>query len=190
MRPARRCWNMRSPAEQEPGDVCCHAHAAQNSRFLLDAGARLCSGVRNLARVDVDLSEGATALFGANGSGKTSFLEAIHLLGTGRSFRARHAKSIIQHSHATCRVVEKSVGARDRSLLVLRKTGTPDCGPALVGKRLLKVRACSGVAHSAPRYGQHQPVDGGAGRPNGCLTAHCSTWNRVLALWRRYMSGR
>ena len=62
-------------------------------------------GVRNLTRVDVELSEGATALFGANGSGKTSFLEAIHLLGMGRSFRTRYAKSIIQHSHATCRVV-------------------------------------------------------------------------------------
>ena len=37
-------------------------------------------GVRNLTRVDVDLSEGATALFGANGSGKNSFLEAIHIL--------------------------------------------------------------------------------------------------------------
>ena len=74
-------------------------------------------GVRNLTRVDVDLSEGATALFGANGSGKTSFLEAIHLLGMGRSFRVRYAKSIIQHGHATCRVVGRTrQGARALSV--------------------------------------------------------------------------
>ena len=63
------------------------------------------------------MSEGATALFGANGSGKTSFLEAIHLLGMGRSFRTRYAKSIIQHSHATCRVVGRiRRGARSQSV--------------------------------------------------------------------------
>ena len=43
-------------------------------------------GVRNLSGVKVSLSSGATGLFGANGSGKTSFLEAIYLLGVGRSF--------------------------------------------------------------------------------------------------------
>ena len=44
-------------------------------------------GVRNLVDVQLALPAGATVLFGANGSGKTSFLEAIHLLAVGRSFR-------------------------------------------------------------------------------------------------------
>ena len=62
-------------------------------------------GVRNLAHTHVTLPAGATALFGANGSGKTSFLEAIHLLGVGRSFRTHQSKPVIQHGRAYCRVV-------------------------------------------------------------------------------------
>ena len=62
-------------------------------------------GVRNLAHTHVTLPAGATALFGANGSGKTSFLEAIHLLAVGRSFRTHQSKPVIQHSMTHCRVV-------------------------------------------------------------------------------------
>jgi DNA replication and repair protein RecF len=62
-------------------------------------------GVRNLSGVTVPLSSGATALFGANGSGKTSFLEAIYLLGVGRSFRTHQSRPIIQHGAEYCRVV-------------------------------------------------------------------------------------
>ena len=36
-------------------------------------------------------------LIGPNGSGKTSFLEAIHLLSLGRSFRTRRARAVIRH---------------------------------------------------------------------------------------------
>ena len=62
-------------------------------------------GVRNLAAAQVALPAGATVLFGANGSGKTSFLEAIHLLAVGRSFRTHQSKPVIQHGMAYCRVV-------------------------------------------------------------------------------------
>ena len=62
-------------------------------------------GVRNLSSIKVELAPGATALFGANGSGKTSFLEAVHLLGAGRSFRTHQSKPMIQHGMDQCRVV-------------------------------------------------------------------------------------
>ena len=62
-------------------------------------------GVRNLAHTQVALPAGATVLFGANGSGKTSFLEAIHLLAVGRSFRTHQSKPVIQHGMTHCRVV-------------------------------------------------------------------------------------
>ena len=62
-------------------------------------------GVRNLTQAQVTLPAGASVLFGANGSGKTSFLEAIHLLGVGRSFRTHQSKPVIQHGMAHCRVV-------------------------------------------------------------------------------------
>lgn len=70
-------------------------------------------GVRNLAHTHVTLPAGATALFGANGSGKTSLLEAIHLLGVGRSFRTHQSKPVIQHGMTHCRVVgEVQCGGR------------------------------------------------------------------------------
>ena len=65
--------------------------------------------VRNLSNVAVSLGGGATALFGANGSGKTSLLEAVHLLGVGRSFRTHQSKPVIQHDVASCRIVGRVV---------------------------------------------------------------------------------
>lgn len=53
--------------------------------------------VRNLADVRLVPSEKLNLIFGDNGSGKTSLLEAIHLLGLGRSFRSQKLNSIIQH---------------------------------------------------------------------------------------------
>ncbi|MEP5765876.1 MAG: DNA replication/repair protein RecF [Halieaceae bacterium] len=62
------------------------------------------TGVRNLqAVVSRDLAR-ANLYFGANGSGKTSMLESIHLLGMGRSFRSSQIKSVITHSNEQCTV--------------------------------------------------------------------------------------
>ncbi|WP_054772793.1 AAA family ATPase [Methylogaea oryzae] len=44
------------------------------------------SAVRNVRHADVALAPGLNVLVGANGSGKSSVLEAIHLLSQGRSF--------------------------------------------------------------------------------------------------------
>jgi len=73
--------------------------------------------VRNLASVEVGLARGATALFGPNGSGKTSFLEAVHLLGAGRSFRTHQSKPVIQHDAPSCRIVGR-VNRGDRPFAV------------------------------------------------------------------------
>ncbi|KMK52346.1 recombination protein F [[Actinobacillus] muris] len=54
---------------------------------------------RNLANVDLELSEGFNFLVGANGSGKTSLLEAIFYLGHGRSFKSHISNRIIHYDH-------------------------------------------------------------------------------------------
>lgn len=54
------------------------------------------SNLRNLEQVDIQPSARINILFGANGSGKTSLLEAINLLGLGRSFRTRRVKPLIR----------------------------------------------------------------------------------------------
>jgi len=54
-------------------------------------------GVRNISSVEFDSSARVNAFYGANGSGKSSILEAIHFLGLGRSFRCHSARSVVQH---------------------------------------------------------------------------------------------
>ena len=63
------------------------------------------TGVRNLDRVELDLGDaGVTLVIGPNGSGKTSILEALHLLAVGRSFRSGRAGSLIRYGTGECTV--------------------------------------------------------------------------------------
>ncbi|MCE8029916.1 DNA replication/repair protein RecF [Halomonas daqingensis] len=55
------------------------------------------TGLRNLAPLDVAPSPGINLIVGRNGSGKTSLLEGLHILGMGRSFRTRQLKHAIGH---------------------------------------------------------------------------------------------
>ncbi len=52
---------------------------------------------RNIKACDIDLSSGFNFLIGPNGSGKTSVLEAIYLLGHGRSFKSSLTGRVIQN---------------------------------------------------------------------------------------------
>ena len=59
---------------------------------------------RNLADARVDLAPGTTVLLGDNGQGKTSFLEAIGVLATTKSFRRARADELARHGGARARV--------------------------------------------------------------------------------------
>lgn len=58
------------------------------------------SGVRNLAPASMSFSQGINCFHGVNGSGKTSILEAIYILGLGRSFRDRLLKHVINQQQS------------------------------------------------------------------------------------------
>ncbi|MDY6942334.1 MAG: DNA replication/repair protein RecF [Pseudomonadota bacterium] len=60
---------------------------------LVSLGSRT---FRCFQHLDVELSEQWNCVFGQNGSGKTSFLEAIAVLGHGRSFRTNLRKPLVK----------------------------------------------------------------------------------------------
>jgi DNA replication and repair protein RecF len=60
--------------------------------------------VRNLRQVRLQGLQGVNVFDGCNGSGKTSVLESIHLLGMARSFRGGSIKSLITHEEHSCTV--------------------------------------------------------------------------------------
>ncbi|MBI2785649.1 MAG: AAA family ATPase, partial [Legionella longbeachae] len=65
--------------------------------------------LRNIASAQFDLNSRFNFISGPNGSGKTSILEALYLLGCGHSFRSREISPIISHEEATMTVFARSL---------------------------------------------------------------------------------
>ncbi|MGM8225205.1 DNA replication/repair protein RecF [Cellvibrio sp. ARAG 10.3] len=63
--------------------------------------------LRNLGAVDITPSAQVNLIYGENGSGKTSILEAINVLGVGRSFRSHKHKPLINHHQTSFTVFGK-----------------------------------------------------------------------------------
>jgi DNA replication and repair protein RecF len=61
-------------------------------------------GLRNITEADFQPGPYLNLLFGENGSGKTSVLEAVYMLGTGRSFRGHLQRPLIQEGQPLCSV--------------------------------------------------------------------------------------
>lgn len=55
---------------------------------------------RNISDLHIELSSPMQLFHGDNGAGKSSILEAIAVLATGRSWRSNHLSQLIQHGHA------------------------------------------------------------------------------------------
>ncbi|EPF94593.1 DNA replication and repair protein RecF [Acinetobacter gyllenbergii] len=68
--------------------------------------------VRNLKAVALNELQPFNIFYGANGSGKTSILESIHLLATGRSFRTHIPKHYIQYEADDAIVFAQSASER------------------------------------------------------------------------------
>ncbi|USE36674.1 DNA replication/repair protein RecF [Endozoicomonas sp. SCSIO W0465] len=60
--------------------------------------------IRNLTSVSIKPSPSVNVFYGLNGSGKTSVLEAIHILGIARSFRTTRIKPVIHRDAEVCTV--------------------------------------------------------------------------------------
>ncbi|MDR5898908.1 DNA replication/repair protein RecF [Halomonas vilamensis] len=77
-------------------------------------------GLRNLAPVTMAPCARINVISGLNGSGKTSLLEGIHILGMGRSFRTRQLKHVIQQNVAQMTLFARLAGEPPATLGVRR----------------------------------------------------------------------
>jgi len=77
---------------------------------------------RNLAPDSISFSPSFNLLYGENGSGKTSVLEAIGYLGLGRSFRVTRHQAVVRHGQSQLTVF----GALDQGLQQGAETGASD----------------------------------------------------------------
>jgi DNA replication and repair protein RecF len=80
--------------------------------------------LRNLNKVSFQPHAGLNFIFGANGSGKTSLLEAIHCLGRGKSFRTHKTNQLINKNSDSFLVVATIQQQNHKSVLgIQRVTG-------------------------------------------------------------------
>jgi len=81
--------------------------------------------LRCITHAELDLHPAQNLIWGENGSGKTSLLEAMYLLGRGRSFRTRNSERLVRLGERELTVVGR-VGARTLGIQVAR--GAPTLG--------------------------------------------------------------
>ncbi len=114
--------------------------------------------LRNLSLVDIELNPQLNVFYGANGSGKTSLLEAISILSLGRSFRSRKFKTLInrdQQAYTVFGVVQDTTGSelpvgvqRGRQAPALIKKNGAVCATAAELAETLPVRVMNGHSFS------------------------------------------
>jgi DNA replication and repair protein RecF len=67
--------------------------------------------LRCIEQAELSLHPGRNLIWGGNGSGKTSLLEGIFLLGRGRSFRTRNSERLVRHGHERLVVFGRTEGS-------------------------------------------------------------------------------
>ncbi len=82
----------------------------------MSLGSLSIQNLRSLRRVELDLHPGRNLIVGVNGSGKTSLLEAIFLLGRGRSFRTRNSERLITHGETRLVVFGRTSPSGDQAV--------------------------------------------------------------------------
>jgi DNA replication and repair protein RecF len=71
---------------------------------------------RNYTETSIDFSDGVNVVYGDNGAGKTTILEAIYYLALTKSFRASTDKYLIKNGAEMCRVQGEFVDTRGKSV--------------------------------------------------------------------------
>ncbi len=101
--------------------------------------------VRNLATVSLEPSPDINIFYGKNGSGKTSILESIYLLGMARSFRSSKLKPVIRSSTQSCTVFGE-ISQESRSIPVgVTRTQEGDYQIRIAGETVNNVSSLASI---------------------------------------------
>ncbi|HHF7344694.1 TPA: DNA replication/repair protein RecF [Legionella feeleii] len=100
--------------------------------------------LRNIESARLDLHPHLNIIVGANGSGKTSFLEAIYLLGSGHSFRTREISPLVRESSDSLTVFAR---ADDEQTISIQKS---PLSPTQVRINLSPCQSSSELAYFLP----------------------------------------
>lgn len=79
--------------------------------------------LRNIQSLRVNLHPHLNLIVGANGTGKTSFLESIYLLGSGHSFRTREISPLVRHGAECLTVFARTVD--EQSISIQKSLSSP-----------------------------------------------------------------
>ena len=147
--------------------------------------------LRNIKRAEIKPVSGLNLIYGDNAAGKTSVLEAIHVLATARSFRTLHADQIINHekeSLIVTRVQESNIGLdkigieRSKSGVRLRLNGQDINKTSLIAQKL-PLQIINPEAHRLLEQGpkiRRKMLDWGVFHVEQQFAEIWRTYNRVL----------
>ncbi len=147
------------------------------------------TSVRNLSRISIEPGPGLNFFYGQNGAGKTSLLEAISILSSGRSFRPGRIGSIVQDSEEKLTVSAEALNDITRSTTRLGISRGKDKVEARIdGQAISRI---SDLAKALPCVSistrNHELVEGGPSERRSFLDwilFHVD--HRYLAASRRY----
>src|SRR3977135_169031 len=144
--------------------------------------------LRCLQRAELAMDPRRSLVWGANGSGKTSLLEAIFLLGRGRSFRTRNSERLIMRGQDHLRVIGRVLSPSGQAQ-ALGFEVTRDATSARIGGR--PAPSLAELSHAFPASvmgprAQHAVEEGGYRRRRWMDWAVFHVEPQFVDTWVRY----
>ncbi len=102
---------------------------------------------RNITTAQLQLGDGLNLIYGHNGSGKTSILEAIYFLGMGRSFRSHLSQRVIQNQQGQLTLFANLELQQQQAKIGLRRFRSGETEVKINGD---KVKRLSTLAETLP----------------------------------------